>query len=135
LVWRTRLSWVVFVLGGLCGLQLDSVGRSAGPAWVDALISGYAAWCLYWGLPVVWRVRRPFLARLDRLFHLENRLGKWVLCQSLFLTWAVLYSICGGGLHQFAVQVRRRRGAAPYRPLNSVLTANGSGARPGRESR
>jgi hypothetical protein len=122
-VWKTRISWAVFVIGGLWVASLEGVRPAAGPPWLRALAGGYVTWALYWGLPVVWRRRRAFLDRLREWITFKGQLTRWAACESIFWTWAVLFSVLGGGLLQFAQVIRRRRGSAPRRPLVSVMSA------------
>ena len=132
---KTRLSWAVFVAGGLAGLSMGNGPLNPEPPWVNALLCAYFAWSLYWGLPAAWRHRRPVLTHLHHWITLKDQLAKWALCQSIFWTWALLFSVFGGGLYQFFQHLRVRRGAAPRRPLISVLSSSSTGSTTNRRPR
>lgn len=111
MVWKTRLSWGVFVLGGLIGLGSGGGRYGSTPAWVNALTNGYVLWALFWGLPVVWGRRHSIVDRLNRWVPMMGCMTKWALYLSIFWAWALLFSVFGGGLHQFVQQARINRGA------------------------
>jgi hypothetical protein len=125
-VWKTRVSWLVFVAGGLLAASLEDARPTAGPPWARALAGGYVAWALYWGLPVVSKQRRAFLDRLREWITCKNQLARWAACEWIFWTWVMCFSVFGGGLYQFALVIRRRRGSTPRRPLASLLAPRSS---------
>jgi hypothetical protein len=85
------------ILGAWGGAQL------APQDWIlEALVVGYLAWALFWGVPPVWRFWRRQAGRF--LFTGCNLLG-WPLAiaigVALFIVTSWFYSVFGGGIYEF----------------------------------
>lgn len=97
---KILLSWIVAICGALCGAQLSYNGQTPTEPVPSALIWGYAAWGLYWGIPVVgrwWRRIGPS--------RRQDTLSGWLLSAALTLVIPVVggyfYGVLGGGIYQF----------------------------------
>jgi hypothetical protein len=108
---RMYFSWMALILGGLFGISASHgrVGHQ-GTTLEMALVYGYIAWCLYWGVP-------PFLRWWRSTWHKGARdegaspgnLLAAALRLSIFVTGAYFFSVLGGGLYHFARYWRSSR--------------------------
>ena len=113
-VWRLHLSWLVLAAGGLWGISIArNGGHGVGTSGTvqTALLTGYIALALYWGVPPFWRWwRRAW-------FHAHGLIGiltggcliRAVIAFTVLLVGGYFFSVFGGGLYQFARHWRLAR--------------------------
>jgi hypothetical protein len=107
---RLHLSWVVLAAGGLWGIAMAK-STPGGNAVQAALLTGYIAWSLYWGVPPFWRWwRRTGLNAFKFANFLPGGcfLQAAIACTVLFIG-GYFFSVFGGGLYYFARQWRASR--------------------------
>ena len=111
-VWRLHLSWLVLAAGGLWGVSIaHSGGRPGSSTLQTALMTGYIAWALYWGVPPFWRWWRRFWLRMPSIMNFFS--GGCVLRAAIsffiLVVGGYFFSVFGGGLYQFARHWRAMR--------------------------
>lgn len=109
--WRTHLSWLILILGGLWGISMARAEGSPGSALQGALITGYASWSLYRGLPPVWRWWKAHGLRLGGLAGCipGGALIQAIVAFSILAAGGYFYSVFGGGLYHFTQHLRTSR--------------------------
>jgi|SRR3954464_14640378 len=96
-VWRLHLSWLVLAAGGLWGI---SHPIQPGNTMASALMAGYIAWALYWGVPPFWRWwRRTCLTAVRASTGGDLAQTAFALC--VLLVGGYCFSVFGGGVYQF----------------------------------
>src|SRR3954449_2913725 len=103
-VWRLHLSWLVLAAGGLWGISwAKQQVPQPGSTIPFALLFGYIAWALYWGVPPFWRWWRRTCTTALRAFHLlpGGCLIQAAIAFTLLFVGGYFFSVFGGGLYQF----------------------------------
>jgi hypothetical protein len=100
-VLRLHLSWLVLAAGGLWGIAHNI---EPGSKVASALLAGYIAWALYWGVPPFWRWWRRSGANLVRMSTLSpgGCLIQAVIAIFILFVGGYCFSVFGGGVYQFA---------------------------------
>ena len=107
-VWRIHLSWLVLAAGGLWGIAMAKHSSGPGATIPFALMTGYVAWALYWGLPPFWRWWRKSCSHALKVvsFLPGGCLLQAAVAFAVLLAGGYFFSVFGGGLYQFALCCR-----------------------------
>jgi hypothetical protein len=110
---RIWISWAFAAIGALIGAAAGK-GEHAVPL-LTAVLGGYVAWALYWGVPPVWRGWCG-LFRNAGCFIFTTPTGWLILLLVFFyipLVGGYLYGVLGGAIYEFLKCRRLAMGMSP----------------------
>jgi hypothetical protein len=107
-VWRIHLSRLALAAGGLWGTRWPSTASGLGATVPFALMTGYIAWALYWGIPAFWRRWRRSCSHALKVasFLPGGCLLQAAIAFAVLLAGGYFFSVFGGGIYQFALCCR-----------------------------